>query len=342
LINADATKAEHYIARASNSLKLRRFQSAADDAEAAIALAPQNATAHFRKGCVVVSCFRFLQYRSRSHSRFSMRFVSSLSRSKDNVSYCTLNQPLNLRIAPSLPPPFGRLALFQLDQYAGAKQAFITAAAHGKQDTDLWIRKCDAELKDLNGDASAAASSSSSSSASASTTSASASAAVSVAPAATAAARTLADQMKPHSWLQSATHVNLTVWAKNVAADAIAVEFASAHDVDVRVAFPDGSHYRKRFELARAIVVAESSFRATAYKIEITLRKDDAAAAAADARPEWPALERTEAAAVAAAVSGAKHVAVPARASHILDFLHSVFDARNHSQSCSSLSCLTP
>ena len=59
-----------------------------------------------------------------------------------------------------------------------------------------------------------------------------------------------------------------------------AVEFASAHDVDVRVAFPDGSHYRKRFELARAIVVAESSFRATAYKIEITLRKDEAAAAA--------------------------------------------------------------
>ena len=50
--DADASKAEHYIARASNSLKLRRFQSAADDAEAAIALAPQNATAHFRKGYV--------------------------------------------------------------------------------------------------------------------------------------------------------------------------------------------------------------------------------------------------------------------------------------------------
>jgi hypothetical protein len=205
----------------------------------------------------------------------------------------------------------------------------------------LWIRKCDAELKELNADAPAAASSSSSSSSS--SASASASAAVSVAPAAAAAARSLADQMKPHSWLQSASHVNLTVWAKNVAADAVSVEFASAHDVDVRVAFPDGSHYRRRFELARAIVVAESSFRATAYKIEITLRKDDAAAAAAasDARPEWPALERTEAAAVAAAVSGAKHVAVAARASRIVDILYYMIDARSHSPSI-YLSVLIP
>ncbi len=76
-MKTDATKAEHYIARASNSLKLRRFQSAADDAEAAIALAPQNATAHFRKGCVVVSCVSFYPM-SYSHTRFSMRFISSL------------------------------------------------------------------------------------------------------------------------------------------------------------------------------------------------------------------------------------------------------------------------
>jgi hypothetical protein len=64
---------------------LKRFEAAAGDAAAAIALAPQNANAHFRHGCVfdflcvVPAYFEFTG--DSSHSLYAPLFCFSLTQS---------------------------------------------------------------------------------------------------------------------------------------------------------------------------------------------------------------------------------------------------------------------
>ena len=202
-------------------------------------------------------------------------------------------------------------ALFQLDRFADAKGAFERAAALGKTESDLWIRKCQAELNAAASSSSSPASSGAfTAPATAAPTAAAAPAATAAAPAAPAAPKTLAEQIRArpdggHAWIQSATQISLTIFAKNTPADRVHVAFEERRCA-VRIRCSDESEFERTFELARAIDPAGSTFKVTAYKIEISLKK----VTAADQRPEWPALEVGD----AKAASGAQTVHVPAPA----------------------------
>lgn len=239
-LECEPNKFEYLMARAQNSIKLRRFAAAAEDALKATSAQPQNANAHFRHAT----------------------------------------------------------ALFQLDRFADAKVAFERAAALGKSESDLWIRKCAAELN------AAAATTAAPAAAPA------AAAAPAVAPAAPVAPKTLAEQISSrpdggHAWIQSAAQISLTIFAKNTPADRVHVAFEE-HRCSVRIRCTDDSEFERTFELARAIDPAGSTFKVTAYKIEISLKK----VTAADQRPEWPALEACD----AKNASSAQTVHVPAPA----------------------------
>jgi suppressor of G2 allele of SKP1 len=222
-LELEPTKSEYLLARAANSIKLRRFQSAAADTARVVAAQPQNANAHFRNG----------------------------------------------------------VANFNLDLFAQAKASFENANKLGKSDAALWIRKCDAELADAP---------SAAPSATPAPVSAPAPAPVPVPTASAVAAeaapvRTLAEQIKPHSWLQSDMQVSLTVYAKNIPTEQVSVTF-DARRCSVRLVCADASVYERAFELTRDIVPAESSYRVTAYKVEISLKKCEKA--------QWLALEVTD------------------------------------------------
>jgi hypothetical protein len=161
--------------------------------------------------------------------------------------------------------------LFYLDRFAEAKTAFQRCTELGK-DASSWLRKCDAELK-LAAEATSAA------------VPAPSSAATPAAASSAAAPLTLVQKMKDPSTVQTPTHMTLTIYAKDTPKENFKINLQDNH-VSVHITFTDGSVFAKEYELAFPIVVAESAFTITAFKVEIKMKKQQE-------KQEWPGLEKS-------------------------------------------------
>lgn len=74
------------------------------------------------------------------------------------------------------------------------------------------------------------------------------------------------------AWFQGPGTVSLTLYAKNVKKDHCIVIFDSQH-VSVKMTLPDGSSFNKTWKLFEPIIVNESFYELTQYKLEINLQK---------------------------------------------------------------------
>jgi len=201
-------------------------------------------------------------------------------------------------------------ALSHLDRYSEAKRAFQQAATNKITGTEIWLRKCEAELeREAEGrsgviesvqekkvvhkiealppqpkkqSTTAASSSASSSSAAAAS---SASAGVAATPAVPTGPLNLAQKVR-EQWFQSLSDVCITLLAKNLKQEQAHVQHDSAsHTVKVSIDMSDGSKYERSWRLWAA-VQGEPQMVLTAYKVELTFLKQD--------QGNWGSLERKE------------------------------------------------
>uniref|UniRef100_A0A7S3Z368 Uncharacterized protein n=1 Tax=Lotharella globosa TaxID=91324 RepID=A0A7S3Z368_9EUKA len=212
-----------------------------------------------------------------------------------------------LKIAPT--NTTGRLrkgvALFHLSRFSAAKAAFQDAKRMGHKSVDLWIRKCEAELK--GGKASgevkmtpaplpsaasnqstpsvprtlAAAGSSSSSSKKEAKANATPSPSMSSSAPSAPSSNISKYRM---GWYQSARTVSITLYAKGLSNEQVKVVFQPSTVLVQISEQPGRPPWKREFNLAAGIDVGNSKYRLSQFKLEMTLRK------ATDF--DWPELER--------------------------------------------------
>jgi len=236
------------------------------------------------------------------------------------------------------------VACFRLEEYETAKAAFLTGMALGdaQEPYKTWIRKCDAELEEEDGDfalplpstaapgkaeaAGMPAEAARPAPASAPPPPAAVASALPpvAAPAAppvassSAAAPPLApsaptpepepERKYRHQWYQTANAVSLSIMAKGVKRERAQVRI-TARTVSVHIQAPDSEEleYALDLTLAGAVDAEGSKVEYLSTKIEIRLPK-------ADSTGNWPALEATAAAAAALPSAGAARPAYPSSA----------------------------
>lgn len=86
-----------------------------------------------------------------------------------------------------------------------------------------------------------------------------------------------------HDWYQTESHVIITILAKNTKQDGVKVEFGE-EALNVSAQLLDGSDYNLSVNLSYAVIPGQSTFKVTASKIEVKLKKRDGL--------RWAALER--------------------------------------------------
>jgi suppressor of G2 allele of SKP1 len=164
-------------------------------------------------------------------------------------------------------------ALFFLDRFQDAKQAFIDAQQRGNKQCELMIRKCDAEIAHA-------------------TESAAKTAAIAAAKPVVPLATTVKEQ-----WYQSKTETSITLLAKNCPKDGVVVEWNSELPsvVSIKLALPDQSVYDKTWKLFAPI--SEIKYDLTPYKLEVTMTKsvqEDWAGLEEDARRKFEGVTKRE------------------------------------------------
>ena len=176
-------------------------------------------------------------------------------------------------------------ALFFLDRFTDALAAFQAAEANGHpaQQTALWKRKCQAELQ-RSAAAAAASAATQGPPADASQTAASP-----PQPTASTSPSPLSSKVT-QSWFQTASHVTLTLFAKNLPKGAVtaSVDSSDPRRLSARLALADGSEFARSWRLLDSVEPAALQVEQSPYRVELRLKKATEA--------EWPALEATEAA----------------------------------------------
>ena len=179
-------------------------------------------------------------------------------------------------------------ALFFLDRFAEALAAFQTAEAsgHPAQQTALWKRKCQAELQRSSAAAAASAATQSPSA------DASQAAASPPQPTPSTSSPPPLSSKVTQSWFQTASHVTVTLFAKNLAKGAVtaSVDPSDSRALSARLSLPDGSEFARSWRLLYSVDPAGLQVDQSPYRVELRLKKAQEA--------EWPALENTEAAKV--------------------------------------------
>lgn len=181
------------------------------------------------------------------------------------------------------------IALFYVGDFVGAKTAFeasLRSFPTGKTPRAIWVRKCDAELSGstlpLSGLAAQVSKATSNSApvGAVASTSAVAPAAAATPTAAPAAVPNKADLSisgrKPirREFYQNATHVFLTIFAKNLSEDVVKADF---QDKELSVTFPlpgaDTEEYQLDLALFDVVVPAHCKVEVSKVKVEVTLMK---------------------------------------------------------------------
>jgi len=175
------------------------------------------------------------------------------------------------------------VALFHQDKYADADAALRKASELGNKQTDLWTRKCSAELA-LQSKAQASKKTASVPSPSTSDESHTPSSGSST-PAATTPAvpvGPLSEKVR-ENWFQTRSAVTITLFARDLAADAVSVKLGdNAQNLNVIVKMPDGSIFSKTWNLFAPLRHAPT-VTITPFKVEIILSKS--------ADKDWDGLE---------------------------------------------------
>lgn len=86
-----------------------------------------------------------------------------------------------------------------------------------------------------------------------------------------------------HDWYQTDSHVIITILAKNTKQDGVKVEFGE-EALHAAAQLPDGSNYDLNLNITHPVIPGQSTFKVTASKIEVKLKKRDGL--------RWAALER--------------------------------------------------
>jgi tetratricopeptide (TPR) repeat protein len=192
------------------------------------------------------------------------------------------------------------IALFWLDQFKQAKIALELAQEHGfdANKVKLWLRKCDAELRDAAETAATTTTTDSKSvdstiaDVAADTTTAAPAAAPAPAPAPAAAAAAAAASSAPtpvrvrvrEDWFQTANNVEITLFVKNLPQDAVTVQ-CDGSVAHVCVNLPDGNVHERDFELLYDVEPANATLRINRFKAEVILKKSEP-------NRVWEALEK--------------------------------------------------
>lgn len=242
--------------KAEDFFKDDNFATAATWYDKAIELAPTNA--------------RYLSNRAQNSIKLK-RFQAAL----DDAQAALAIEPTNGRTLMRK----GQ-ALFYLDRFQEAQAALEAAAQAGQEKTELWLRKCKAELERA------------------------AAGPTPVTVAATAASATApvvhkidalpkaAPEPKPEhvlpkapanlaertreQWFQGPTDVTVTVLAKNLKPDQVQMTFESeTNTLSIALDFPaDGSQWRRTWQLWGQVAPGQQpTMNLTAYKVEVVLQK---------------------------------------------------------------------
>ena len=152
-------------------------------------------------------------------------------------------------------------ALFYLNEFHSARSAFEEAKNLGNKKCDLWLRKCNAEIRLEGGPSTQSVVSSATTPCI--TTAAPQPEAVPPAP--------LSSKVR-ENWFQSKDKVQITLFAKNLEKKDVDVT-VEEQQVTAEVVMPDGSHYSHRWVLYARVLASEVQINVTKYKVEINLKK---------------------------------------------------------------------
>jgi suppressor of G2 allele of SKP1 len=143
-----------------------------------------------------------------------------------------------LRLQPDSPAGFLRrgTTLFHLNRFHQAQEAFTQAATLGAKGTEVWLSKCESKL------------------------------------ALAAAANEPLSQKVRDSFVQSNVKTTLTLFAKNLIRENVAVRF-EPQGVEVNLIMADGSVFSRSWRLFAEIDPEHSSWELTPYKVDINLIK---------------------------------------------------------------------
>ncbi|KAL1503165.1 hypothetical protein AB1Y20_011224 [Prymnesium parvum] len=143
-------------------------------------------------------------------------------------------------------------ARFGLADFVGARAAFVRAAELDGASREMarWVRKCDAELRlaAVRGGGGGGAPSG-------------------------GAAQPVSDPSKVrHEWYQTQTHVVVSILARHVPEEKVAVEFGEAR-VGVAIELEGGAKYQLNLSLFHKLVPGECKYSVSNAKVELTMKK---------------------------------------------------------------------
>ena len=161
-------------------------------------------------------------------------------------------------------------ATFALGEYEAARDAFAKAldmlqGTNGKLELERWVRKCDAEIALERAPPTAPPSG------------VAPPAAVNpMAPPPAAAATAAAAPADPnrirHEWYQTATHVIVSILARNVPKEKVSVDFSES-EVDVAIVLESSAEYQLSLSLFHKVVPSECKYSVGTAKVELKLKK---------------------------------------------------------------------
>lgn len=170
-------------------------------------------------------------------------------------------------------------AYFYMDEYESSHDAFSEAKALGSKKCDLWLRKCQAELRRERGDTSAAVMAPSPASPAPEVE------ATPAAPVVPAKVVPMAEKTK-ENWFQNNDGVQITLFAKGLAEEDVQVE-VKEQEVHATLTFKDGSVFSRSWVLFASVQADAVNVRVRSVKVEINLKKTTT--------ETWGGLERTAA-----------------------------------------------
>jgi len=224
---------------------------------------------------------KFLTKRAACHIKLR-QFTNAVADANQAISLCPNDQMAHFRKG---------VACFSLDEFETALEAFKESEKLGGKLSGTWIRKCEAELEELEEEMD-----------------------VEVPkkeelkkeepkeeepkkeernegePKTSATAADLAplpgfNRVK-HDWYQTSTHVIITIYAKNVKEEDANIKISNSA-VEVTLQLAGGREFQLDLSLFDEVVASESSYRIVSVKVELKLKK---------AKPDvkWPGLEQTD------------------------------------------------
>lgn len=228
---------------------------------------------------------KFLTKRAACHIKLR-QFTNAVADANQAISLSPSDQMAHFRKG---------VACFSLDEFETALEAFKESEKLGGKLSATWIRKCEAELEELEEEEmdveepkkeepkkeEEVKTEPKKEEPKAETKEYS----VTSATAADLAPLPGFNRVK-HDWYQTSTHVIITIYAKNVKEEDANIRISNSA-VEVALQLEGGREFQLDLSLFDEVVASESSYRIVSVKVELKLKK---------AKPDvkWPGLEQTE------------------------------------------------